>query len=185
MSDTSNGSSLAARANLLLKLNSERKLDAERLAKHEYRVLLADLDADGLLFPKRVDQPLGQHGFHRPDARTYRATHAGLPPLSVPLGTIATSDQPADLPALGLLIKDETADALKRALRGFFGEHHSKPFCRPVFLVDRLDILPFFRRFEFAAYAEKSGWDADAISMIKQRHSLAQVRDLISGTEIL
>lgn len=184
MSESGNGPIATTRANLLLKLNDRRKLDAERLAKHEYRALLADLDAEGLLFPTSRDQELGLHGFRHPDPKIYNAMHAGFPALSIPLGSIATSDQPADLPGVGLLIKEAPPHILTRALINFLGEHHRKPFCRPLFLVERFDILPFFRRFEFAAYAERSGWNDVSLSMVKQRHDLDQIRDLITGAKI-
>ncbi|SMY10357.1 hypothetical protein [Flavimaricola marinus] len=184
MSDFGKGHIETARANLLLKISNERKLGAERLAKHEYRTLMAELEREEFLFPNGNDQPPDQKGFRSPDPAVHNAMHAGLAPLSIPLGSIATFDQPGNLPGIGLLISDAHSDTVKRALISFFDEHHSRPFCRPLFLVKRLEILPFFRRFELAAYAEQLGWNKRTLKLVSQRHNLDQIRDLIDGTRI-
>ena len=170
-----------AQATLLLKLSNERRIKAEQLAKHEYHALVFDLDSGDYIFA-----PSGQAAVEPPALQpvnhTLRAAaFSGLPVLNVPPGNIVASAQAEQLPCFGILISDEQPDVLKSALVSFFGEHHRSPFCRPLFLTARLDLLPFFRRFGFAAYFQTDGWYPEDFELLKLRYGMSQVRGLGTG----
>lgn len=184
MSRNTDQKSATTKAELLLKLSNERKLGAERLVKHEFRALMSDLDSGDFLLPSSKTPASHPQGLVWHDSALLAGLYASLPALNVPIGAIAVADQGGQLPNIGIFIPDERQDRLKFALMDFFGEHHNKPFCNPVFLTNRLDILPFFRRFGFAVYYENAGWDRNALTEIRRRHGLLQVRELIHGSTI-
>lgn len=171
-----------AQATLLLNLSNDRRKKAEQLAKHEFRVLMCDLESGDFIFAP------GGHVRVKPpeawpvDPALRAASYSGLQTLNVPLGKIADSGRATQLPCIGIMISDEQPDVLKRSLISFFGEHHRNPFCRPLFLCQRFDLLPFFRRFGFAAYSQSTGWSSQDYKLLKLRHNMAQVRSVASGS---
>ena len=79
---------VSAQTELLLNLSSDRRRQAEQLGKHEYRILMNDLETGAYIYV-----PAGQTKPTAPPAQSLApalraAAYSGLPVLNVPLGSI-------------------------------------------------------------------------------------------------
>jgi hypothetical protein len=172
-----------AQAALLLELSHDRRRQAEQLARHEFRLLMNDLQSGDFIYAPDSDfaayspPPLEFNNDHA----LCKAIYSGLPVLNVPVGSIAFSANLTQLPCIGIQIIGDEPGEIKRSLINLLSEHHHSPFCRPIFLCRRLDLLPFFRRFGFAVYYQKARWVHEDYELLQLRYGLTQIRSVVSG----
>lgn len=161
-------------------LSDGRRLQAIELARLNFRNFMAELFAGDILTP--ADQPVVPDWPNLDDAHR---VHDGLPKLNVPLGRIFWATVTRDLPVIGLVIPNQ---AQPRDLIAGFGAfataQHSDPFCRPIFVTQRLDILPFLGRYGFAIHHQWRPVTPRDFDYLANRYDLGQARGLLDGTLI-
>lgn len=161
-------------------LSDGRRTQAIDLARLHFRNFMAELFAGDILStfdpPVVPDWPQLDHA-HR--------VQGGMPKLNVPLGKIFWTKAANDLPVIGLVIpKDARPPDLIAGFGAFATAQHSAPFCRPVFVTQRLDILPFLGRYGFALHHQWPPITETDFGYLSHRHDLTQGRDLLDGTLI-
>jgi len=166
---------------VLRRLARDNREMGRRLARHEFRVMSAELKNPNL-FELSID-------FGSVDPGTVLAAKtisddpiaAIMPRLNVTLGRIAWVETPADLPVMGLFVPDAPARMLTAALIEFMTSHHAAPFVRPVFLCQTLRPIPFLGRYGFTYDVLGDAPLESAAERLRLRYGMQQIRDLVSG----
>ncbi|MES2845807.1 MAG: hypothetical protein V4747_12320 [Pseudomonadota bacterium] len=176
----------AARTALLERLGQENAALSERLARLEYEAMMLELRS-GAAFSVRL-----RFGARRAAASPavasasalLAAETSGLAPIFVPLGKTAWVPNPARLPVFGVALVDQGEQALAETLLPLLAEHHRRPFCRFVFLLDSFRAVPFLGRYGFAMHRLDGRALADQIAPLAARFGLAEVRSGV-GAQLL
>lgn len=177
-------SSSFAPAALVRRLTRDNKTMGPRLAHLEFQNLSSELDQEAL-FDLSLDFPEEQWGAAAPLANV-SATPIGvhLPRLNVTLGRTAWSADPADLPVVGILVKDQDSAILRGALKTLLRKHYIEPFARYVFLCETMRPIPFLGRYEFTYEYLGPLHPLEAVQRLSRRYGMVQLRDLTTGVAL-
>lgn len=174
-------SSSFAPSSLVRRLTRENKSMGPRLAQLEFQNLSSELDQDGL-FDLALDFPIEAWG-QPAKLPNISATPMGvhLPSLNVTLGRTAWSTDPASLPVVGILVKDQDSAVLRAALLTLLRKHYVEPFARYVFLCETMRPIPFLGRYEFTYEYLGAQHPLEAAPRMRLRYDMVQLRDLTTG----
>ena len=171
---------------LLRQAGLEREDLGDRLARHEYKAMKAELlGGKAMSFqielspthPPPYDHPVPEYALEADQM-------SDLPTLPVPLGRIAWIRRPEDLPVTGILIEDLEARLIEQALLPLMAEHHRTPFSRLLFLCRSLAPVPLLARYGFLCH-HVANQSVEAIGRVMHaRHNMTQVRQLQNGEKL-
>lgn len=180
----------SATLDLLRRAGIERQELGERLARHEFQALRHELSEEDP-FSLRVE--LGGVP-HVPDPRDPAETlpefHADestmrlLPKLPVPLGRIAWTGRPQDLPVTGILVGPLEERRLADLLLALLTEHHRTPFARLVFLCRDLAPVHVLGRYGLISHDIGEAPLEYVAAMMTWRYGMVQVRALEDGQKL-
>jgi hypothetical protein len=167
---------------VMLKLSDENRKSQQNSTKLVFRNLVEDLQSDDFLYSLNGSQKYCYSEAKPLNEFEYPWEYSGLPPMNVPLGQIAWTDN--ELPVLGIHLGEITGIDLKHAMLSLLSEHHRKPFCKFIFLCQNLNILPFLGRYQFAYQYKQQEWLSSDYIHLKHRYAMKQVRNIADGKTI-